>query len=140
MLKYMSLLMALFVVGCNTTSVVEPTFAKNTVTITQEQITGSVSLTKPGTKTIYGPEYCGITVNVTGMIPRQMYYLYSTPGVFGYTAPASSTGSWVFKGYILKTELPKLIMYRYTNYTIVPLSPDVPLLQHPNINVTDRCY
>lgn len=139
MLKYISILMLLFLVGCSTTPV-EPSFGKTRETITQETMTGTVSLSKPGTKTIYGPEYCGITVNVTGMIPRQMYYLYSTPGVFGYTSPASSTGSWYFKGYILKSELPKLVMYRYVNYTTVALTPDYPLLQHPNIAVTNRCY
>lgn len=135
-----SLVIVLGVVSCtNSTSFIEPTFAKTKISITQETMNGGVTLAKPTNKTIADSNYCKITVSLRGMIPNQMYLMEGTPAVFGYSDTSSSTGSWYFSGFILKSQLPYIKMYRYSNYTKINLTPDYPLLQHPDVVVTNKC-
>lgn len=142
MIRHISVLLGLIsMIGCsNATSTVEPNFAKSNALVTTETLNGTVSLGKSINKTIADAEYCKLTVRLTGMIPNQMYLIESTPAVFAYGDVSSGTGSWTFTGYILKSELPYVTMYRYVNYTKVALTPDYPLLQHPDVTVTNRCY
>lgn len=128
--------------GCaDSTSMVEPNFGKSTITVTTEQMVGSLTLGKPGTRTVDPTMYCSFTLNLTGMIPKQAYTMMGTPGVTGYGTTASSRGAWSVNTYVLKTELPLLRMYRMNaDYSLTALSPDYPLMQHPNVSVTNRCY
>lgn len=128
--------------GCaDATSIVEPNFGKTTIVITTEQMAGSLTLGKPGTRTVDPTKYCSLDLKLTGMIPKQMYLLKGTTAVTGYSTTASSQGTWVVSMYVLKSELPILKMYRVnTDYSLTTLTPDYPLMQHPNVKLTNRCY
>lgn len=129
--------------GCaDSTSMVEPNFGKSTITITTEQMVGSLSLGKPGTRTVDPTAYCKLDLKLTGMVPNQAYTMMGTPGVTGYGGNVtSSRGAWSASIYVLRSEVPLLRMYRVNaDYSLTALSPDYPLMQHPNVSVTNRCY
>lgn len=128
--------------GCaDTTSIVEPNFGKTTIGVTTEQMAGSFTLGKPGTRTVDPTQYCSLDLKLTGMIPNQMYILKGTTAVTGYSTTASSQGTWTVNMYALKSELSILRMYRVnTDYSLTTLTPDYPLMQHPNVKLTNRCY
>jgi len=126
--------------GCaDGATIVEPNFTKTA--ITTEQMAGSLTLGKPGTRTIDPTTYCKVDLKLTGLFPNQIYVVKGTIAVTAHSDTASNRGSWSMSTYVLRTELPILRMYRMnTDYSLTALTPDYPLLQHPDVSVTNKCY
>lgn len=142
MLQKMCVVTIVLLTGCmNITTISEPNVdVARGIVITSEQLAGSLTLDKPGTKTINPELYCKVNIKLTGLLPNQLYYVKTTP-VLGYSDVADAQGNWAAILYLEKVNVSYLRIYRMNvDYSLTTLSPDYALIEHPNVKLTNRCY